>query len=405
MTKTGLKKSLTLTTLTLYGLGTTIGAGIYALVGEMAASAGPYMPISFLLAAVLAGLTGLSFAELSSRYPLAGGAAVYVKMGFGSQTFSLIVGLAVALAGMVSAAGIINGFVGYLQTFFDVSRELSIVGIVLVMGGLAVWGIKETVGVAVTITLIEIGGLLLVIAVGLPDIFSSTDLSANLTSVSLDAVALSGVVSGTFLAFYAFIGFEDMVNVAEETKSATQTVPRAILLTLGITALVYLLISLIAVLTMPMDELAGHPAPLKFIFAEKTGGSGDVIGYIAIVAMINGAVVQLVMASRILYGLSNQGALPAVLGRVHPGRGTPVIATVLVTGTILALALWFRLAGLAAATSFITLIVFAVVNLALLIIKRRQDADQHTGTTIPAWVPIAGFASSAGFLALEVFNY
>ncbi len=398
--KTELRRRLTLVPLALYGLGTTIGAGIYALVGEMAATAGMQMPIAFLVAAVLAGLTGLSFAELSARYPLAAGEAVYVREGFNVPALALAVGLLAVAAGTVSAAGIVNGFVGYVQSLIEVHRAIAIVGLVLVLAGFAAWGIGESVAAAAVITVIELGGLVLVIAFGGVHLADFPARAAEFLP-TWDAGVWGGIFAGTFLAFYAFIGFEDIVNVAEETKDATRTVPRAILLTLAVTAVAYILISVVAVLAVPLAELSGHGAPLKLIFAQATGGSGALIGIIGILAMVNGALIQLIKSARVLYGLARQGVLPAWLGSVNAVTRTPLKATALVASCILVLALWFRLAGLAEATSVITLVIFSLVNLALLRIKRRDPAPDGI-PIMPKWIPVAGFVVSFGFLIGEI---
>ncbi|MBT3701332.1 MAG: amino acid permease, partial [Alphaproteobacteria bacterium] len=201
-----LKRSLTLLPLTLYGLGTTIGAGIYALIGEMALVAGYQMPVSFLIAAALATLTGFSFVELSSRYPKAAGEAVYVQQGFDRRWLTIVVGLLAVSAGTVSAASIVNGFVGYLQSFTDIHRTIIIVALMLGMTVVAAWGIGSSVAAAAILTVIEIGGLAIVIAAGGEHL---ADLPARINEFvpTFDAGMWAGIFAGSFLAFYAFIGF------------------------------------------------------------------------------------------------------------------------------------------------------------------------------------------------------
>ena len=394
-----LKRSLSLTQLTLYGLGTTVGAGIYVLVGKVAGQAGLFTPVAFLVAALLATLTAFSFAELSSRFPRSAGEAVYVMEGLGSKSLSLAVGLLVALAGLVSSAAITVGAVGYLLEFVTAPPLLLIALMVLLLGGLAAWGIAESVTVAAVLTLVEIGGLLLVIASGLE---ANPDMPARLDSLlpPLELPVWSGILAGALLAFYAFIGFEDMVNVAEEVKDASRTLPRAILLTMAVTALIYLLLTAVAVLAVAPAELAESDAPLALIYARTSGGSATVISLIAIFATVNGALIQIIMASRVLYGLSRQQVLPAALGQVSALTRTPLLATSLATALMMVLALLFPIETLARATSAVTLVIFCLVNLALLRVQHSQPAPADT-TTVPRAIPLAGLVISAAFLVLE----
>lgn len=401
--KVALKRTLSLPMMVLYGLGTTIGAGIYALVGEIASVAGYFAPVSFLIASLLAGFTAISFAELCSRFPRAAGAALYVKQGFASERLSTIVGLLVITAGLVSAAALVNGFVGYLHQFIGIDRAIAIVLVTLLLGSIAAWGIAESVTIASLITVIEIGGLLLVVAV------SSEGLSALSTRwIELippaDIASWGSVYLGAILSFYAFIGFEDMVDVAEEVKDVKRNLPLAILLTLGITTLMYMLLMVTAVLSLPPEELASSAAPLARLYEYHTGEKAVIISIIGMFAIINGALIQMIMASRVLYGLSSRGQLPELLGVVHHRTRTPLIATAVATGIVLVLALIGRLASLAETTSVIMLTIFSIVNLALWRIKRR---DPHpAGVKIfPMWIPITGFFVSFAFVLSEVINF
>lgn len=401
--KVALNRTLSLPMLVLYGLGTTIGAGIYALVGEIANVAGYFAPISFLIASILASFTAMSFAELSARFPRAAGAAIYVKQGFSSQHFSTIVGLFVITAGLVSAAALVNGFVGYLHQFIDVYRIVAILCVVIVLGSIAAWGIAESVAVAAFITIIEIGGLLLVIGV-------SGDALATLPSrwteliPSTDAASWGGIYIGVILSFYAFIGFEDMVDVAEEVKDVKRNLPLAILLTLGITTVIYLLLMTSIILSLPPNEIALSEAPLAQVYQHHTGSDAVVISVIGMFAIINGALIQVIMASRVMYGLSSRGQLPGFLAKVHQRTRTPLIATAWAAAIVLTLALLGRLASLAQATSFIMLMIFSIVNFALWRVKRHDPAPSNV-RVFPVWVPIIGFIVSFGFVMGEVVNF
>jgi amino acid transporter len=384
----------------LYGLGTTIGAGIYALTGVVAGRAGMGAPLAFALASLLALFTALSFAELSSRFPRAGGEAVYVREGLGGRRLSTLVGILVVFAGVVSAATVSVGVVGYLGEFVSVPRLWAIGVGVLLVGGVAAWGIRESFVLAGLLTLVEIGGLLAVVGYGVEHL---TALPARVGEMLPSDVGTWRAVGGAaVLAFYAFLGFEDMVNVAEEVREVRRTMPRAILLTLLVTTVLYALVTTVAVLVVPPEELAASDAPLSLVFA-RSGGPAAALGVIAIFALLNGALVQVVKASRVLFGLADQGSLPARLARVHSRTRTPLLATMLATGATLLLALAFPLAVLAETTSAITLAVFTLTNLSLVLVKRRGPAPAGA-TTFPIWVPGVGFVVSLGFMALAALE-
>jgi amino acid transporter len=399
---TTLRRSLSLPLLVLYGLGTTIGAGIYALTGEVARVADMATPLSFGLACALAAATALSFGELASRFPVSAGEAAYLRAGFGSNQLARIGGLLVVLAGSTSAATIASAAAGYLADLTAVPLLIGRLGIIVTLGGIAIWGIRESVLVAAAMTLVEIAGVLLVtwVAGG-----SVPDIPARVPELwPTNAGAWSGVFAGGVLAFYAFLGFEDMVNVAEEVKRPRRNVPLGIIITLVLTTLLYVAVSTSAVLVVPPAELAESPAPLRLVYERGGGHAPWVINAIALVGMVNGVLVQIVMASRVLYGLASQGDLPAILGRVNTHTRTPVIATVLVTLGILGLALSFGLARLALATSLTTLLLFTLVNLALVRLQQRGPAPEEA-VRVWRWVPLAGAAVSAFFLIGELAQW
>lgn len=383
-----------------YGLGTIIGAGVYVLVGKVAADAGMFAPVSFLLAGGLALLTALSYAELSARFPKSAGAALYVHEGLRSQRLAVVTGLLVVLTGVVSAAALSRGFAGYVQVFVTVPEYMPIMLLVLALGALAAWGILESVGAAVAITLIELGGLLFILAVAGDHL---GDLPARWTELtpSADTMAWHGILSGIAVAFYAFIGFEDMVNVAEETRDPERTLPRAILLAITISGALYLLVALVAVLTLPVAELAATKAPLAEIYARATGKEPWLIGIVSLLSVTNGALIQIIMGSRLLYGMSRQGWMPACFGRVHARTRTPLLATGLITGLVLVLALWFPIVTLAKATSMILLCVFVLANLALIRVKRRAPVVAGV-RSLPMWLPVTALIASAAFVVWQI---
>ena len=396
---TPLRRALSLPLITLYGLGTIIGAGIYVLTGKVAGAAGMYAPLAFAVAGVVALFTALSFAELASRFPRSAGEALYVHEGFGLQSLTLAVGFALAVAGVVSAATLANGFVGYLHLFLPAPRWLIVCVLVLALGLLAAWGIVESVWVATVTTVIEVLGLLLIIAVAGG---SFATLPARLPELLPPAqgAAWSGVLLGAFLAFYAFLGFEDMVTVAEEVHEPRRNMPLAILLATGGATVLYMLIALVAVLSVAPAELAQSEAPLAVIYARATGASPWFIGLIGLIAAINGALIQIIMGSRILYGMAREGWLPRRLDYVHPRTQTPIATTALMTLGVLLLALWLPLVTLAKATSFILLAVFTLVNLALIRIQRRAPAPAGV-LRVPRWVPVVALALTLAILVFQ----
>ena len=273
---------------------------------------------------------------------------------------------------------------------------------IVILGLIAAWGIGESVLAAGVMTLIEAGGLVLVIWVG-SDAPAARPLDLAEFVPPLDATLWSGVLAGSFLAFYAFIGFEDMVNVAEEVKDVTRTLPRAIIVTLVITVLLYVALAVVAVRVVPIDGLAASEAPLALLYERSTGSSPAVIGMIALVATVNGALIQIIMASRVLYGLSAQGLLPKAFARVNRITRTPLTATALITVLVMAFAIALPITPLAQATSAITLVIFALVNLALWQVKRREPRPAGL-VVFPLWVPMVGFLVSAGFVLTAGFN-
>lgn len=398
-----LKRSLSLTQMVLYGLGTTVGAGIYALIGELAGISGFMAPAAFLLASLMAGLTALSFAELSSRYPFAAGASLYVKQGFRSDKLAILVGLLVALVGVVSSAALINAFINYLGQFISLDRVTAILIISLIIGALAAWGIAESVFIAAVITVIEIGGLLLVIGAS-HSAFAELPQRWHELIPGSDAGSWLSISAGALLAFYAFIGFEDMVDVAEEIVDVRRNLPRAILLTLGITTVIYMLIMLAAVLSIAPEQLAKEPAPLITLFQFHTQTETPLIGIIGMLAIINGALIQTIMASRVLYGLSARGHLHHRISQVNHVTRTPLIATAIAISCVFSFAILGSLSTLAEITSLIMLTVFALANLALCIIKWREPRPSGV-MVVPLWLPVTGFFVSSGFVVSEFWNF
>lgn len=398
---TELKRSLPLSLITFYGLGTIIGAGIYVLIGKVAGLAGMYAPFAFALAAIIAAFTALSYAELSARYPRSAGEAAYVEEAFHRRLLSAMTGWSVVVIGIVSSATLANGFVGYLQVFVHTSHWLAIATLVIALGLLASWGISQSVWVATLTTVLELFGLLLVLVLARDSLAELPQRWPELIP-PLQGGAWLGIMLATFLAFYAFIGFEDMVNVAEEVKNPQRNLPLAIVIALIATTVIYVLIALVAVLAMTPEELARSDAPLASLI-EHSGHQSVVssIGLIGLVAVVNGALIQIIMASRVVYGMARDGIAPVMFATVYARTQTPIRATLAVTLVILLLALWLPLVKLAEATSFITLIVFALINLSLWWLKVRTPHPPGI-VRYPLWVPITGFTLCIGLLLFRI---
>ena len=395
-----LRRSVTLPVLVFYGLGNIFGAGIYVLIGKMAGIAGMYIPLSFLVACVVVFFTALSYAELSSRYPLSAGEAVYVYEGFGIPWLSTMIGVLIALSGLLSSATILHGFHGYLSTFIALPHLVTVLIVTVVLSVIAVWGIKESLYVALVLTLAEMFGLGLVIYAGVGEL-SFADIRPELFVPPFEFSVYHAITLGAFLAFYAFIGFEDMVNIAEEVKDPVRTMPRAIILTLIIATIFYMAVSFVSVLIVPPGILVDSKAPLALVYETATGTSASLLSLIAMVAVLNGALIQIIMVSRIFYGMSQKGWMPALFGKVNPKTHTPVIATFVTGVMIFVFAIFFELVTLAQFTSFFVFIIFTLVNVSLLLIKRKSPHPPGIHT-YPSFIPAIAIILNLLLLTIQI---
>lgn len=395
-----LARRITLPLLLFYGLGTILGAGIYVLVGKIAATSGFLAPLAFLVAAIVAGITALSYCQLVVMLPKSSGEAYYVDQAFGSPNLTRIVGLLVVLTGVISCATLANGFVGYLQTFIAVPASVAIICVVILMTGLALWGIAESLWAATIVTLIEIGGLVLVVFVGGSQIeTANVSIEALFVPSSLNELAL--VLAGAFLAFYAFIGFEDMVNIVEEVKEPERNMPRAIILALLISSGLYILVALVAILGMPLKELSASDAPLKHLLEIHSSEMGKWISVISLFAIVNGVLTQLIMSSRVLYGMANQKRVPVIFSAVWSKTKTPWIATIVVSLVVLVFSLGLPLVTLASYTSFNVLCVFTLVNISLIKLRSRPDLADRAPDIMS--FPVIGALLCLCLLAFQIF--
>jgi amino acid transporter len=398
MAELSLRRRLGLVQVVLYGLGVTIGAGIYALVGSTIALAGVYAPLAFVLAALVMVFPASCFAELTGRYPFAAAEARFVREGFGSRTLFVLVGLGVTMIGIVSAAAIAHGAVSYLSRVIDLTPAVLLALIICGCAIVASQGIQSSVGIAGALTVVEIGGLLLIIGGGFwaeRDILAQ---AAEAIPATLSVPVWAGVMAASMLAFFAFIGFEDIDSIAEETKNPQKTLARAIFLTLLIATLLYLGVVLTVLATNDLTEITSHPSPLTLTFVRNTGLSEILLIAIASVATLNGVIVQILMAGRVVYGMARDGELPGGLARLSARTATPVRATMVCATVTLALALVFPIIRLAELTSAITLAVFALVCLSLARIRARGTPAPEGTFLVYRWVPITGALACLGLL-------
>jgi amino acid transporter len=274
--------------------------------------------------------------------------------------------------------------------------------IVLALGAVAAWGILESVVLASLFTLIEVGGLVTVIVAG---IHAGLPIATTIGHVPpLNTMILSGIGFGSLLAFFAFIGFEDLANVVEEAKVPHRDIPRAMILTLGISTLLYVLVAAVAVSAGPIERLASSSAPLSLVFREVAGVNPATISAIAIVSTLNTILAQMTMAARVIYGIAREGDLPAIFARVHPRTGTPLIATACIAAAVVPLALFVPLTRLAEGTSLATLALFALVNLALLRLRYRGVPSNIPHITVPIWIPVIGLVTCVAMMAVALFR-
>ena len=402
--KTGLVRSLTLTHAVLYGVGVTIGAGIYVLVGVAAGRSGMHAPLAFLAAAIAMGLTAASFAELGTRMPVSASEAAYVDAAFNRKWLTIGMGLLVVATATVSAATISSGSAGYIGVFLDLSPTVIIIGVVLSMGAVASLATNQSIAVAGLMTLVEVGGLIVIIAAGASNGSAMVTRLPELIPRPGDVAAWVGIGGTTLIAVFAFVGFEHIVNVAEELKQPSRTLPRALFLTLGLTTLLYMLVIWTSVTALRPDELGRSPAPLASVYQSLTGRPPNFMSIIAIVATLNGVVVHMIMIARVLYGLSSQGNLPRQLSQVSRVTRTPLVATGLAIGGILLLSVAIPLEGLAEWAARGTLVIFAGVNMALIGIKIRGAPAPEGVFECPTWVAWAGLISALLLLLFDVLS-
>ncbi|MEX2092739.1 MAG: APC family permease [Pirellulales bacterium] len=399
-----LVRTMGLFSLVVYGVGDMIGSGIYGTVGKAAGSLGNAVWLAFVVSMVAAILTGLSYASLASRYPRAAGAAFVTNHAYGFPYLSYLIGLLVTASGLTSMATSTNVFVGTLQSLVGGPWIVLAVGFLGCMTAVNFWGLKESMWTNLVCTAVEVGGLLFIVAIGARywgtiDYFKTPAATFDAQGQIVDhGLGVSLLLSGAVLTFFSFIGFEDMLNIAEEVKEPERTMPWGIVFALAAATGLYISVAVTAVSVVDYRELAQAPAPLSAICDKAAPWLPPrTFDFITMFAVANTVLINYIMGSRLLYGMARQGLLPAVLGRIHGKRHTPHVAIL----TLLVLVLVLALSGgadavkqLASATALLLLFSFMVVNSALVVLKLRPG-EPPGHFEIPVFVPILGIVVNA----------
>ncbi len=409
-----LKRAISRNMLLLFVVGDVVGGGIYTLVGTIGAEVGGVVWLPFAVALALAVLTATAYAELVTKYPQAAGAALYVNKAFRKPFFTFMVAFAVMCSGIASASTLSRGVAEtYLPQLFNWTLgEGATVGIalgfLLVVAAVNFRGISESVKVNVVLTIIEVLGLVLIVVIGtaalldgigdVGNAFSTADAKAAGHDVNL----IPAVLAGTALAFYALIGFEDSVNVAEEAKDPGRDYPRALFGGLLIAGALYIVIGIIAPAVLSYTDLIDESTTPLLSIVELGPLSIDVriFAAIGVLALINGALINMIMASRLTYGMARQRIVPRVFGRVHRGRQTPWAAILFTTGLAVILTATGDISDLATTTTTLLLVVFITVNISVLVLRR--DPVDHDHFVAPTLLPAIGAVAALALLVHRI---
>jgi basic amino acid/polyamine antiporter, APA family len=374
-------------------LGDILGAGIYVLVGQVAGEAGGAIWTAFLLALVLALFTAAAYAELATKYPHAGGAALYAGKALRSKAVAFLVAFAVMASGIASASTLARAFGGdYLRTFVELPVLPVALAFLLAIALINFYGVIASLRVNIGLTLVEVGGLLLVVAIAIGAIAAGEGAPSRAIEFDADAGVVAAILSGAALAFYALIGFEDSVNLAEEVRDPARAYPRALFGGLLAAGLIYMLVTVTASIAVPTAELAVSSGPLVEVAQRgPLAVSPEVFSAIALLAISNGALINMIMVSRLLYGMAVEEVLPRFLQPVHPTRRTPWAAITFSTALAAVLAATGDVRTLASTTVLLLLLVFIVVNASVLLL--RGDRVRHDHFHAPTVLPLLGIGS------------
>ena len=392
-----LVRSMGLASLVLYGVGDMLGAGIYALIGKVAGVMGNAIWLAFLVSMIAAILTGCSYASLGSRHPRAAGVAYVTQRAFGRPFLSYLIGFSAVASALTSMAAGSRAFAGYFLGMLGHPRpataSLLLVAVLflVILALINLRGLRESLWLNALCTTLEALGLLIVIAVGFRFWGGVNYLETPTPAPGLPGgLGLTLILQGAVLTFYSFIGFDDMINVSEEVKDPRRNFPLGVMLALAITTVIYIAVSVTAVSVVPYAQLGTSTQPLVDVVRRAAPWfPPGAFSFIALFAIMNTALLNFIMGSRLLYGLARQGLAPRPLARVHPVRRTPHIAILALLGVVLVLSMSGDVSRLAAATSALLLMAFIGVNLSLLVLQRRPG-EPRGAFEVPAAVPAAG---------------
>ncbi|MEV0949164.1 APC family permease [Promicromonospora sp. NPDC050249] len=389
--ETRLSRAVSGRLLYLFILGDVLGAGVYALVGVMAGEVGGPVWLPLLVALGLALLTAGSYAELVTKYPRAGGAAVFAERAFRRPVISFLVGFSMLAAGVTSAAGLSLAFAGdYFGTFVDAPERLVAVLFLVAVAALNARGIRESLGANVAMTIIEVSGLVLIVVLAVVVLGRGDGDLGRVTRFADDTTPALAVLSGAILAYYSFVGFETSANVVEEVRDVRRVYPRALFGALMTAGAVYVAVGLAAVVVVDPETLAGSSGPLLEVVERAGTVPGWLFSLVALIAVANGALLTMIMSSRLAYGMAEQRLLPAALGRVLPRRRTPWVAIVVTTLVAMGLVFTGDLASLAETVVLLLLLVFISTNVAVLVLRRDHVEHEHFRViTVVPWLGVA----------------
>ncbi|PRH76242.1 amino acid permease [Streptomyces solincola] len=393
-----LKRAIGPKLLILFVIGDILGTGIYATTGNVAGKVGGALWLPFAIGFAVALLTAASYVELVGKYPKAAGAALYTQKAFNVPFLTFIIAFMVMCSGLSSASAAARAFSGdYLGEFTDaVPPTLIAILFIVALAALNLRGVSESVKTNVVLTLVELTGLVVILAIGAYAVFSGEGEPARLGEFQAGGTGyalLTSVLGATALGFFAFVGFEDSVNMAEETQDPARTFPRAIFIGVGVTGTIYVLVALISSLLVDYRVLEDSSGPLLEVV--KAGGLDfppKLFALIALFAVTNSALINIMMASRLCYGMANERILPRAMGKVLPRRRTPVVGIVFVSLLAIGLVSTGEIEGLGDTTSFLLLCVFAVVNVTVLVL--RKDRVDHHHFRTPTILPVLGAISA-----------
>jgi basic amino acid/polyamine antiporter, APA family len=386
-TQPHLLRALSLGALIIYGVGDILGAGIYAVIGKIAGHAGSFTWLAFAIAMAIVFLTALSYSELGSRFPKSGGVSVYVQEAFGNKWLSILAGLLLFSATILSMSTLTQAFVGYLNTVgYTFPKWVGVLSFLIILFLINIRGIRGSSLTNILSTAIEVSGLIIVLVCGFWYL-----LKRHYVVVAPEPMPdIKNIFQGAALAFFAFTGFEDLVNVAEEVKQPEKNLPRAILSALGAAGILYLGVSWIATAIIPGTALAQSDAPLLAVVKKSYPVfPAYLFSIIALFAVFNTTLLNYITASRLLYGMSHVKLMPKFLQTIHKKYHTPYIAIIIVFPLVLVLGWIGTLQGLAGATSAVVLTVFSLSSIALIRIKWREGKKKPSPEIfqIPYFVP------------------